>query len=69
MAENQQKEYQTVWCLVYRPGLTRLLLLVFPVLTVCQRLQALHALHWNRCYRLLLAVGRQQHQLQVGLAV
>lgn len=41
---------------------------VFPVLTVCQGLKALHALHWNRCYRLLLAVGCQQHQLQVTVA-
>lgn len=47
LAEDQQEEYRTVWCSVYSAGLTRLLPLVFPVLTVCQGLQALHAVHWN----------------------
>lgn len=69
LAEDQQEEYRTVWCSVYSAGLTRLLPPVFPVLTVCQGLQAVHAVHWNWCHRLLLAVGRQQHQLQVGLTI
>lgn len=47
-------DWSGVWWVVF---------LVVSVFTVCQGLQTLHAVHWNWCYCLLLAVGCQQHKL------
>lgn len=44
-------------------GVWWVVFLVVSVFTVCQGLQTLHAVHWNWCYCLLLAVGCQQHKL------